>query len=388
MMPRVNLAVCGDFGQLQLVPYLNGAIDLGRIFYAAKLSKDAAALGLSDDQACNVFLKEYLVHFHARYLRHLQAKVAYPIYNRIWERAVLRNWQRCNLLHVVLQGAAVNVIRRAKQEGSIILGHPIMAHPTFCQQQLDIEFKHLGISRSSLFFAKSNSLTQEIEQCDYLFCLSELVRETFIAQGFPRERIEVVRFPTDLNAFVPALAEPHPFRVLCVADVSPIKGHIYLLEAWRKLRLENAELVLAGTMRREMASVLARYAGLFRYTGPLDRAALVRLYQQSSLLALPSVQDGFGFVVSEALACGTPVVITNHVGARDVVAPSINGFIVPPRDVEALATVIHDVYSSHGLRDRLRAGAIASRTSFPTPAQTAGNVASLYSRAIASGPRH
>jgi glycosyltransferase involved in cell wall biosynthesis len=162
---------------------------------------------------------------------------------------------------------------------------------------------------------------------------------------------------------------------------------VYLLEAWRKLRLENAELLLAGAMRPEMAAVLARYEGLFRYVGPLDKTSLARLYQSSSLLVLPSVEDGFGLVISEALACGTPVVITDHVGARDIVRPEVNGFIVPPRDVDALAATIQAIHSSPELRDRLRVGAIASRSAFPSIAGTATSLAALYDRVARQGRR-
>jgi glycosyltransferase involved in cell wall biosynthesis len=389
MTPRVNLAVCGDFGQLQLVPCLNGLADIGRVYYAARRSRNAAALGLSEDQACNVYLKAYLVHFHARYLQHVQAEIAYPLYDRIWEKAVLRHWRRCDVLHVVLQGAALDIIKRAKQDGAMILGHPVMSHPAFCREQVDLEIKRLGISPSASFFANTGVLLHEIELCDHLFCLSGLVRDSFIAQGFPETRIDVVPFPTDLTTFVPAAAASSgsPFRVLCVADVSPRKGHVYLLEAWRKLRLENAELLLAGAMRPEMAAVLARYEGLFRYVGPLDKTSLARLYQSSSLLVLPSVEDGFGLVISEALACGTPVVITDHVGARDIVRPEVNGFIVPPRDVDALAATIQAIHSSPELRDRLRVGAIASRSAFPSIAGTATSLAALYDRVARQGRR-
>src|SRR3989304_9204289 len=87
MAPVVNIAVCGDFSQLQLVPHLNRLIDLGRVYYAARVSTNARALGLADDQACNAFLKEYLVQFHARYLHHLKASLFFPLYDGLWRGA-------------------------------------------------------------------------------------------------------------------------------------------------------------------------------------------------------------------------------------------------------------------------------------------------------------
>src|SRR5665213_1093672 len=359
--PLVNIAVCGDFKQLQLVPHLSKLVDIGRVYYAARLSTNAGSLGLASDQVCNVFPKEYLVQLHARYLRHALLPVVYPVLDSIWRRAVMRAWQKCDVLYAVLQGKALSVIQRAKNEGSAILGHPIVCHPSFYRQQLLIELDSLGLpSRPFLPPDHDEPLLKEIALCDRLYCLSTLVRDTFVESGFPSQNIEIIQLPTDLRTYVPA---PHPpssqtFRVVCVAEISPIKGHVYLLEAWRRLAPANAELVFAGTVRREMIPILSRYKGTFRYAGPLDRASLVRLYQDSSLLVLPSVQDGFGFVVSEALACGVPVIVTEHVGAKDMVRAGDNGFVVPPRDVDALADAIERVLASHTLRQHLREGAI------------------------------
>lgn len=377
--PLVNITVCGDFKQLQLVPHLNKLVDIGRVHYAARLSTNADALGLSPDQACNVFLKEYLVQFHARYLRHAMLPVVYPMLDSIWRQAVMRAWQECDVLYAVLQGKALSVLQRAKDEGAAILGHPIVCHPSFYRQQLLIELDHLGLPAKPFLPPDDESLLKEIALCDHLFCLSELVRDTFVASGFPSENIDIVQLPTDLRTFVPPLHSPpsQPFRVVCVAEISPIKGHVYLLEAWRRLAPANAELIFVGTMRREMIRVLNRYKGSFQYAGPLNRASLVRLYQQSSLLVLPSVQDGFGFVVSEALACGVPVVVTEHVGAKDIVRAGDNGFVVPPRDVAALADAIERIRLSQALQRHLREGAIASRETFPDVAQTSARLAAI-----------
>jgi glycosyltransferase involved in cell wall biosynthesis len=380
--PLVNLAVCGDFKQLQLVPELNKVANIGRVYYASRLSTNARKLGLSSSQACNAFLKEYLLQFHARYLHHAMASVFYPLYDRIWLWEVLRAWQPCDVLYAVLQGKALKLLQTAKQQGAAILGHPIVCHPDFYQQQFLIELERLSLSPASFLGDNENTLA-EIALCDRIFCLSELVRESFVTAGFPAENIDIIQLPTDLETFVPAHRRETaaPFRVICVAEISPIKGHIYLLDAWRRLAPANAELIFAGTIRREMMPVLDRYKGLFRYVGPLGRSDLVRLYQESSLLVLPSVQDGFGFVVSEALACGLPVIVTEHVGARDIVRSGENGFVVPPRDVAALADAIARVHASIDLQQRLRDGAIASRSSFPTMADTARRLSEACDRA-------
>jgi glycosyltransferase involved in cell wall biosynthesis len=375
----VNILVCGDFKQLQLVSCLNKLLSLGRVYYASKISNNARKLGLSNDQAFNFCLKEYLLQFHARFLNHAMASTFYPLYDRIWQGAVRKAWKRCDVLYAVLQGKDLETLRTAKQEGSHILGHPIVSHPSFRHRELLAECKTLSLSPEP-FLGSEKSVVQELELCDRLFCLSGLVRDSFVASGFPVDKIDVIRLPTDLDVFVPSTlprSNEQPFRVLCVAEITPIKGHIYLLEAWRRLALPNAELVFAGTLRKEMMPLLARYEGWFRYAGPLDKASLVRSYQDSSVVVLPSVEDGFGLVVSEALACGIPVIVTEHVGARDIVRSGYNGFVVPPRNVDAVADAIGTLHSSPQLQQRLRDGAIASRTTFPTISETANRLANI-----------
>jgi glycosyltransferase involved in cell wall biosynthesis len=381
MRPSVNIAVCGNFGQLQLVPELARLADLRRVYYAARVSADAASLGLRPDQARNLFIKEYLIQAHARFLRHTGAELFYPLYDRIWQRGVERNWTSCDVLHAVATGAVLPVIRRARAEGAAILTHPVTSHPELFREVLDREIADLGVAKSAIFYP-DKVIAEELRMADRLFCLSTLVRDGLIARGFSAERIDVIPLPTDLELFSPgARPSASPFRVICVADISPIKGHVYLLEAWRKLGLINAELVFAGAMRQEMARVLDRYRGLFRYAGPLGKTALIELYRSSSLLVLPSVQDGYGLVVAEALACGTPVLITEQTGARDIVASGVNGYVVASRNADALADIIARIHASASLRETLRAGAIATRDSFPTAKQAAVALAQAYERA-------
>jgi glycosyltransferase involved in cell wall biosynthesis len=384
VQPAVNLAVCGDFKQLQLVPELNKVAHLQRVYYASRLSNNAARLGLETSQAKNLFLKEYLLQFHARYLHHAFADTIYPLYDKLWRASAHTAWQPCDVVHAVLQGKALSLLQRARKEGSAILGHPIVCHPQFFRREMQRELEHLSIPQAP-FLTDLDETVAEIALCDRIYCLSSLVRDSFVASGFPADRIDVIPLPTDIETFAPARTPTNdgPFRVLCVAELNPIKGHIYLLEAWKSLKLKDAELVFAGTIRQEMREVLRSYEGLFRYLGPLGRSELVRLYQESSLAVLPSVQDGFGFVVTEGLACGLPAIVTEHVGAKDVIEPGVNGYIVPVRSPEAIAQAIHGVYASRSLQQSLRQGAIASRSAFPNMTDTVLKLSQSYRRTYA-----
>jgi glycosyltransferase involved in cell wall biosynthesis len=380
MPPRVNIAVCGNQGQLQLVPHLRQLVDLGKVYYASRLTANARHFGLRPDQTCNIFVKEYLAQFHARYLHDIYAAEFYPIYDRIWQHLVLKRWQPCDVLHLVAQGKALEILRRSKYEDSAILGHVVTSHPTIFQEEVEKEHAFLGVS-STRVEEQEQATIEEIGLCDRIFCLSGLIRDSLTGFGYPAERIDVIPMHFTPQYFQPGDAPSQEnFRILCVARICPIKGHVYLLEAWRKLALPNAELILVGTLQRNMRPILHRYDGLFSYHGPVDGVTLAKLYQQASVLVLPSVQDGFGLVVSEALACGTPVIITSNVGARDIVEHDVNGLIVPPRNVDALAAAITRIYESHELRRHLRAGALRAREKYPTVSGVAAKLCGIYSQ--------
>ena len=126
-----------------------------------------------------------------------------------------------------------------------------------------------------------------------------------------------------------------------------------MLEAFRLIRKEvpNAVLRVKRHIRNDVVHVLRRNADLpLEWSGYLDFAGHVRLYQTSDLMLFPSVEDGFALVVAEALACGLPVITTPNTGASDLIRPGENGEIVPIRDPQALAQAALKWW------DRIRAG--------------------------------
>ncbi len=375
--PLTNIAVCGDFKQVQLAAPLSRRVDLGKIFFSGRLSRNAAALGLAPEQVENLFLKEYLIQFHARYLNHAFGSIFYPLYDAIWNYGVKRRWTPCDVLLMVIQGKSLDLVQSARKQGSRILGHPVTCEAGFLDREIQIETERLGLNFAD-FVEATDSFVAEAKLCDRLYCLSSLVKESYVATGFPADRIDVVQLPTDLSVFFPSEAPPpRPFRVACIGGISPVKGHLHLLEAWKKLALPEAELIFAGTWRQEMKQALAPYAGLFDYRGPLGQADLASLYRSLSLIVVPSVQEGFSLVTAEALACGVPVIVTTHVGAKDIIVPGENGYVVPVRDSDALAEAILHIYRSPELAAHLREGAIASRARFPTLDQTADQLAAI-----------
>ncbi|WP_079124208.1 glycosyltransferase family 4 protein [Streptomyces sp. NBRC 110611] len=158
-------------------------------------------------------------------------------------------------------------------------------------------------------------------------------------------------------------------RLLCVASLTPRKGHDLLIEALSGLTGLSWDCEFAGAPGpdpgyvAELRETVAR-RGLtrrVRLLGPRTGAALHRTYAAADLVVLASRAETYGMVVTEALARGTPVLATDVGGVPDALgrAPdgSLPGVLVPPGDPGALAAALRRWLEDAALRHRLRMSA-------------------------------
>jgi glycosyltransferase-like protein len=159
--------------------------------------------------------------------------------------------------------------------------------------------------------------------------------------------------------------------VLAVGGIEPRKGSLTLLEGFAALRAElparDPLLVVAGgatlfDYRDEITRFASRRAALglgdeaVRVLGPVPDGLLERLYRAADVLAFPSVKEGFGLVVLEALASGLPVVASDLDVLRGFLADGRSALLVPSGSGLALARALRRVATDASLRERLRAG--------------------------------
>jgi glycosyltransferase involved in cell wall biosynthesis len=209
--------------------------------------------------------------------------------------------------------------------------------------------------------------------------------------GVPAEGIRVIPVGIDPDVFTPPPADrPRDTESIVVttsADV-PLKGLVHLLEAVAKLRTERpVRLTVLGTARPggPAAAALDRLAlrDAVRFTGPLPEADLVRLLQSATVVAIPSLYEGFSLPAIEAMACGTALVTTDA-GALPEVVGSKAGLRVRAGDVGELTAALQLVLDSPSLAEQLgRAGrrrVLASYTWRSTAERTAEWYAEVLER--------
>ena len=354
---KINLAVCGKFHYHNYVQYLDQADLLGRFYYSHRLNTDAAALGISREHAVNLWVKQYALEAHDRLTRGWLVRELAPWYGDLWQRGVLRHWAKSDILHLLLHGTGRALIRRAKSDGSCVIVEAVNQHPEGMMAILSEEHERLGLKPIH------ERLLEELAAADFLLAPSIIVRDSFVKRGYDHRRTATLAYGVDLNRFRPLSTESRlprgkPFTVICVGQITPRKGHLYLLQAWKKLGLPNSELLLIGGVSLEMSPILRRYKGI-RHISKVPNSELREYYARSSVFVLPSLEDGFAVVCAEAMACGLPVITTVNTGAADIIADQKDGFIVPIRSPDAIAEHLELLYRDDGLRQEMSAAALA-----------------------------
>ena len=165
-----------------------------------------------------------------------------------------------------------------------------------------------------------------------------------------------------------AAAESGAVRLLCVASVTPRKGHATLIEALARIAELPWTLRCVGALDRDAKHAramraLAAARGLsarVHFTGAVDAESLERHYAETDLFVLASRMEGFGMAYVEAVMRGLPVLGT-RAGAIPEAVPPAARVLVEPDDIDALADALRSLISDDHARAHLAQGARAAR---------------------------
>ena len=194
---------------------------------------------------------------------------------------------------------------------------------------------------------------EEYDLADLLLVLSERAAETFRVQGFPEEKLFYLPRGVDVDRFTPG-TRPPIFRAVFSGALIERKGIHHLLEAWHRLNLKNAELWLVGSLHPEAKPYLEKFwRDNIRLVGFAQESE--KYLRESTIHVFPSQCEGSAKVTYEAAACGLPQVTTREAG--DVVEDGVQGIIIPPADVDALAAAIQHLYDHSEIVERMSVAA-------------------------------
>ena len=95
-----------------------------------------------------------------------------------------------------------------------------------------------------------------------------------------------------------------------------------------------------------------------KYLSTIKNNQLNKYYSNADVMVQPSIEDGFGLVIAEALACGCPVIATENTGAPDLFNNKNEGFIIKPRSVEKIYEKLEQLADDRNLKERMSANAL------------------------------
>jgi glycosyltransferase involved in cell wall biosynthesis len=169
--------------------------------------------------------------------------------------------------------------------------------------------------------------------------------------------------------------------VLSVGTLEPRKNLPRLLEAFARLPQDDATLVVVGPdgWGEALAGRAETLRHRLRLTGFVPRSLLAPLYRGASVVCYPSLWEGYGLPVAEAMGAGAPVVTSAGTATEELVEGGA-GIAVDPRDVDAIAGAISEVLDDDGLAERLRKAG-RERAAATTWATTAERTIAAYEEA-------
>ena len=289
-----------------------------------------------------------------------------------------------------------------------ILGAELALHPE-CAASLGREWE-LALPEPDF-----QRLVQETRMAAHTLVASSFTRDTLIEHGTPAATITVVPYGVDCVRFSPDFthssapssrqAGSPPLRLLFVGRINQRKGIKYLLEALRLLNQASqvnqanqvnrgepgpapapalVELTICGRVVDDLA-LFAPFGAQVVIRPDVSHAELVEAYREADLFVFPSVGEGFGHVLLEALACGLPILSTTATAAPDLIEQGREGWVVEPGRPELLAERIGWAATHRAELAAMRPRARACAEQF-TWARFRAGVAAAYERFVSRAP--
>jgi glycosyltransferase involved in cell wall biosynthesis len=205
----------------------------------------------------------------------------------------------------------------------------------------DSERKSHGLQRwKARLLLDRKRFIEEYQLADLLLVLSERAAHTFRVRGFPEEKLFYLPRGVDVERFKPG-DRPAKFRAVFSGALIKRKGIQHVLEAWHRLNLPDAELWLVGHVHDEAKPFLQQF-----WRDNIRVVGFVRdpenYLNQGTIHVFPSQWEGSAKVTYEAAACALPQITTREAG--DVVRDGVEGIIVKPGNVDAIAAALQHLH--------------------------------------------
>ncbi|HFA48637.1 MAG TPA: glycosyltransferase family 1 protein [Bacteroidetes bacterium] len=261
-------------------------------------------------------------------------------------------------------GMSLQALRAAKANGKTIILERGSAHIQYQNNILKDEYRRFG----SDFKIDPKTIEKELaeyEEADYISIPSSFAKQSFLEHGVAENKLIVNPYGTSSFFQKEKTGEKkRPFRVLYLGSLIIRKGMYYLFEALKQIKIPDTKLEawFIGKVDNEIKPLVEKYAQPnWTFFGHVNHYDLARYISACDVAVVPSLEDGYGMVVPQMLACGVPVISSANTGGKDTIEEGKNGFIIPIRDPEAIAEKIRLLYGDRSRLEEMKSAALHSK---------------------------
>jgi starch synthase len=358
---KITQTVFGTFWHFDLARQLEARGHLDHVFSTypqARLKRE----GIDRTKISTfpwIHTPEYLLGRYRLLPRWLNDEMGYA--NALaFDEFTLRHVKECDAL-IAISGSSLKTGKLVQSRGGIFFCDRGSSHQRYQEEILLEEYRIWGVD---LPVSDPRDTVREeaiYEEADAIVVPSSFAARSFVEMGVAGSKVYTIPFGVRLESFSPVSSPPTDcFEVLFVGGVSLRKGIPYLLKAFAQLRCSRKRLRIVGAMGRGMEEILARLPMTdVEVVGTVPQSRLSEVMSSSHAMVLPSVEDGFGLVLGQALASGCPVIATVNTGGPDMITDGVEGFLIPIRDAEVLTERLQNLADEPGLQMRMRDAGLA-----------------------------
>jgi glycosyltransferase involved in cell wall biosynthesis len=230
---------------------------------------------------------------------------------------------------------------------------------------LDEEYKKRGLS----FRKNPRVLEREIEEyalASHILVLSEFAKKSLVEKGVEAKKLIKIPLGVDTARFTPRLEwEPHKkFRALYFGGVSFRKGIPYLLDAIDAFPTDQVELTIIGNIDPELRRYFHNRRNPPRILSALPQDILARKIVDYDFFIFPTISDGFGMTLLQAMASGLIPLVTTTCGTAECIEEGKNGFLIEPSNSQSIKEKIEHVITKRNGWGEIRQRAIQTANAY------------------------
>lgn len=295
-------------------------------------------------------LKELLRVFASR-------KLSPILTDKIWEWSELSfdKWVASNIkrdlsfIHVT-EHAALATLKKARQFNVFsFYEQPSIHHQSFTEivKNQILKYPVFKTEATSLLHnetaaRRNKRRDEELRLANKIICNSTFTKNSLIKSGITPSAILTIPLGFPLVCKESSTQKQEKIIFMYAGNLSLGKGSHILLQAWKELKIndKHAELWLVG--KNHLPKIFLEGLGNnVKFFGNIPRTDLMKMYQNASVFVHPTLADGFGMVITEAMSSGLPVIATYNCAGPDIIDHQKNGLLIPADDVDSLKNMIN-----------------------------------------------